>query len=72
MKHPVNRELEEAAFVQARLLDGFIALAKEAWDQERGFARDSIGDLIETLREERRDLGRIARPRIVTLARRAA
>ncbi len=72
MKRTLSRELEEAAFVQARLLDGFIALAKEAWDDERGFARESIGDLIEALREERRSLGQFARPRVVQLPRRAA
>lgn len=77
MKRPfalptVSRHLEEAAFVQARLLDGFIALAKEAWDREQGFTRESIGDLLDTLREERRSLGQLARPRVIALPRQAA
>ncbi|MFC7335277.1 hypothetical protein [Rhodocista pekingensis] len=58
-------DLEDAAFVQARLLDHFIAIARDTAEQEGGFTRESLGDLIEALREERRTIGQLARPRLV-------
>lgn len=61
----IRHDLEDAAFVQARLLDRFIAMAREAADAEAGFTRESLGDLIECLRDERRNVGQILRPRLV-------
>ncbi|HYE50752.1 MAG TPA: hypothetical protein VEB20_14250 [Azospirillaceae bacterium] len=65
MRPFVHNDLEEAAFVQARLLDHFISLAREAQDREAGFTRDSLNDLIDELREERRAVGALTRPRLV-------
>lgn len=59
--------LLEAAFVQARLLDQFIAVAREAQDRESGFTHESLNDLIDTLRDERRSIGTMARPRLVSV-----
>ncbi len=64
---PLHRNLEDAAFIQARLLDRFIAMAREAQDRETGFTRDSLNDLIETLREDRKNLGPATRPRLVAI-----
>ncbi|MFM2042678.1 MAG: hypothetical protein RLY86_1254 [Pseudomonadota bacterium] len=58
-------ELQDAVFIQARLLDQFIALTREVSDGETGFTRDSLGDLMETLREQRRSVGTALRPRLV-------
>lgn len=68
MRRPLNSNLEEAAFVQARLLDHFIAMAREVQDQEGGFTRDSLNDLIDNLREERRNMGQMTRPRLVAIS----
>lgn len=68
MRRPLSSNLEEAAFVQARLLDNFIAMAREVQDQEAGFTRDSLNDLIDNLREERRNMGQMTRPRLVSVS----
>jgi len=65
MVYQIHPELEDAAFVQARLLDRFISMAREVQDTESGFTKDSLSDLIETLREERRTVGQVARPRLI-------
>ncbi len=67
MPPSVSADLENAAFVQARLLDHFISLAREAQDREAGFTRESLKELIDELREERRAVGAIARPRLVAV-----
>jgi hypothetical protein len=67
----VNTRLQDAAFIQARLLDNFIALAREEQDRAAGFTRDSLGDLIESLREERRALGHFIQPRLVPVSQAA-
>lgn len=63
----VQPDLQDAAFVQARLLDKFIALARDVAEQEAGFTRESVSDLIDILREERRAVGQLARPRLVAV-----
>lgn len=71
MRTPVNAQLREAAFVQARLLDRFIALACDEQERCDGFTRDSLDDLIETLRDERRALGDFVRPQLVAVPKAA-
>jgi len=60
-----GRNLEDAAFVQAKLLDQFITMAREVQDAESGFTRDSLADLLEQLRDQRREMGDVLRPRVV-------
>jgi len=66
-KAPLPRSLQESAFVQAQLLDQFIALAREAMDGQTGFARESLLDLVDHLRDQRRTVGTALRPRLVGL-----
>lgn len=64
-QRPVRGDLQNAAFVQARLLDQFITLARETQDAETGFTRDSLSDLLDSLRDQRRDVGYAVRPRVI-------
>lgn len=62
---PLKGDLQDAAFVQARLLDQFIALARETVDTETGFTRESLNELLESLRDQRRSMGTAIRPRVI-------
>lgn len=54
----VNDEVQHAAFVHARLLDGFIqATELEMAQQDDGFLKESLRELLEVLRKERRVYG---------------
>lgn len=57
----INDEVQHAAFVHARLLDGFIqATELEMAQQEEGFLRESLRELLEVLRNERRGYGAVS------------
>lgn len=62
---PFKGDLQDAAFVQARLLDQFITLVRETQDTESGFTRDSLAELLDSLRDQRKEVGVAVRPRVV-------
>lgn len=65
----IESEIRRAAYIHASLLDSFIALTEaELADHDSGFIAESLQELLETLRSERRAYGSVGGVMAVPMA----